>query len=376
MNYALCIIIRFGKTVFIEEICLRDFRNYESLRLPLAPGVNLFCGGNAQGKTNLVEAVYFLCVGRSPRTPRDKELLRWNAEAAYIAVQARRKHGNVKVEGYLTKTDKRLRINGLPLSRMGELMGAMTVVFFSPDELKIVKAGPTDRRRFMDIDLSQLSKTYFYDVTRYNKILAQRNRLLKTHGKLDDQLDIWDGQLADAGARVTSARAKLIAKLAPFARAAHERLTDGKESLVLTYEGFPGWEKEDKKAAFLQTLQESRGKDVFHGYTHEGAHKDDIAFGIGDTDIRTYGSQGQQRTAVLALKLAELQLFAEATGEPPVLILDDVLSELDADRRAKLLEGIAGVQTLITCTDPGDLNPAALGAAVYKVRAGSVQRAE
>ncbi|MDR3318172.1 MAG: DNA replication/repair protein RecF [Clostridiales bacterium] len=357
--------------MYISEIILRDFRNYSSVSLALQNGVNIFCGANAQGKTNLVEAIYYTCVGRSPRTPRDKELIRWDGESAYLSASAQKACGKVMVEGYLTRTEKRISINGLPISRMGELMGAINAVFFSPDELKIIKESPSDRRRFMDIDISQLSKAYFYDLNRYNKTLAQRNRLLKTGGNITDQLSVWDLQLADTGSRIIKARAAFIDKLKVYAKNAHAELTDGAESLDVDYECIPSYDRADIREAYLAELSRTRTKDLFNGYTNIGVHKDDIALGIGGADIRAYGSQGQQRTATLALKLAELEIFAGETGEYPILILDDVLSELDTARQRKLIERIKNVQTLITCTHT---DIAFDSAAVFTVKAGSISR--
>jgi DNA replication and repair protein RecF len=355
--------------MFISEIRLKNFRNYRECFLTLNQKVNILRGSNAQGKTNLAEAVYYVCVGRSPRTSRDRELIRWDTEAAYVSAAAQKSYGKIKVECYLTKNEKRISINSVPISRMGELMGAINAVFFSPDELKVVKDGPSDRRRFMDIDICQLSKTYFYALNRYNKILAQRNKLLKKGGDIGAQLDVWNLQLADPAAKIIAARADFVDKLKAHAKEAHAYLSDGAENLEVEYEGIAGWRDGDIKAAFLAELKKTREKDIFNGYTNSGIHKDDLQLTVNGVDVRAYGSQGQQRTAILALKLAELEIFAAEIGEYPVLILDDVLSELDPKRQQKLLERIKTVQTIITCTGMSIEIP---DATIFEVKAGEI----
>lgn len=336
--------------MYIDSLRLKNFRNYEDMSAALSPGVNIIMGKNAQGKTNLVESVYYMCVGKSPRTPRDKELIRWQTEQAYIRLNAVKSTGNIRLEAYLTRTEnKRISINSIPISRMGELMGAVNAVFFSPDEIRIVKESPSDRRRFVDIDLSQISKAYFYNLSRYNKILYQRNKLLKSGKNLSDTLYIWDVQLAETGAKIALARKNFLSRIAVHAQAAHHYLTDTGETLTVEYEGITGETETELKDNFMAQLEKSRPKDILHGYTGAGIHKDDISLSINGTDIRTYGSQGQQRTTALSLKLAELEVFAEECGEYPVLILDDVLSELDIERQTRLLSHLK-TQTIITCT--------------------------
>jgi len=335
----------------IRSLKLIDYRNYTHQEVSFSAGINVITGENAQGKTNLVEAVVLSCIGRSPRTPRDKELIRWNAPHAYVCCTGERKYGKVKVETFLTHTEnKRISINGLPIRKLGELMGNLNAVYFTPDELKIVKSGPGERRRFLDIDISQLSKTYFYELSRYNRILSQRNKLLKTGHATVDTLSIWDVQLASVGARIIRQRKEYVKRLARLGCEAHAYLTDGKERLAIAYEGLRGDTEQEIEQAFLSALEQSRERDLRLQYTTQGLHKDDLALTIDGVDIRSFGSQGQQRTAALAMKLAELEIFHEILDEYPVLILDDVLSELDPVRQAKLLDHAHGVQTLITCT--------------------------
>lgn len=355
----------------LQRAILRNFRNYKSADVVFSDGINVFLGKNAQGKTNIIEALYFACVGRSPRTSKDKELIMFDCPDAYVDVRGETAAGPERIEIYINRSEnKRISINQTPVLRIGELLGTIGVVFFSPEELKIVKDGPADRRRFLDIDISQLSKNYFYSLNRYNKALSQRNRLLKS-GKADEgTLFIWDEQLASAGADITAARRDYVNTLAQHARLAQEYLTDGKESLVISYEGIEGETAAEIKAEHLKLLAADRERDIRNGYTCEGAHKDDIKITVNGSDLRIYGSQGQLRTAALALKLAEIEVFKAMNGEYPVLILDDVLSELDEARARKLIERVSVMQTFITGTD----FPYAAECIKFTVAGGSISR--
>ncbi|MBR2970346.1 MAG: DNA replication/repair protein RecF [Clostridia bacterium] len=334
----------------ITELSVADYRNYNHQTVRFGDKINFVVGRNAQGKTNLIEAVYLCSVGKSARTPRDKELVNYEKQRARVKVSVKKSYGDDKVEIVLDKDrGKQITINGMPISRMGELMGVVSTVFFSPDEMRIVKEAPADRRRFMDIALCQMSKTYFYLLTRYNKILAQRNRLLKSGHVTDDALDVWDIQLVDVGSKIIKTRRGFVASLSEAAGSCHAYLTGGEETLVLSYEGIEGDTVEDVQTAFSKRLKSERDKDRLRGYTHSGAHKDDICFTIAGKDIRAFGSQGQQRTASLALKLAEVELVG-SRGEYPILLLDDVLSELDLTRQKRLMAKIKDHQTIITCT--------------------------
>lgn len=361
--------------MYITRVTLNNYRNYGSLGLELSPGLNVFTGENAQGKTNLLEAVYFTGVGRSMRTPRDKELIRWGDDMARIRADAAGRYGKSRVEIVLDKREnKRVAINGVPVKKLGELMGVIMVVLFSPDEIAIIKEAPGERRRFIDIALSQISRAYFYLLTRYNRILSQRNRLLKAGGGADTQ-DVWDLQLADVGAKIIKTRKGFIARLNGLADKNHEYLTAGRERLTLRYESIEGENEQEIRENFLAELKRTRERDVIQGFTHVGAQTDDMAVLAGDLDIRRFGSQGQQRTAALSLKLAQLDLFYEETGEYPVLLLDDVFSELDETRRNKLIERLLGHQTIITCTNAQkELREAFEEAAFYRVENGTVTR--
>jgi len=335
----------------VSALIITNFRNYKKQSVELSDGINVFTGSNGMGKTNLLEAVYLCSIGKSARTPRDKELIKWEETSARVKLEVQKEAGDESVEIILSKQEnKRVLVNGMPVSRLGELMGVVSTVFFSPTELKIVQGAPSERRSFIDIAVCQISKAYFYLLTRYNKILAQRNRLLKSGKLSEDALDIWDMQLASEGAKVIKTRKGFIKELAPLVEEHHNFLSDEKESAVILYEGLHSETIEELKEEFLLALKKDREKDKRHGYTHTGPHKDDLAIKINGVDIRTYGSQGQQRTAALSLKMAELSLNDKTRGEKPVLLLDDVLSELDIGRQKKLMERIKGYQTLITCT--------------------------
>lgn len=359
--------------MYLSAVTLNNYRNYEQLTLGLSPGLNVFTGENAQGKTNFLEAVYFCSIGRSMRTPRDKELIFWDKDRARIRAEAVGRGGKSRVEIVLDKREnKRVAINGAQVSKLGELMGVITTVLFSPDEISIIKDGPSDRRRFIDIAICQLSRAYFYLLQRYNKTLSQRNKLLKS-GTTADTLDIWDMQLATAGAKVIKTRRGFIARMGLLASSAHEYLTGGKERLSLTYESVSGDDEESIKENFLSELKRTRERDEYYGFTHVGPQTDDFGAFIGEVDVRKYGSQGQQRTAALALKLAQLELFNDETGEYPVLLLDDVFSELDEFRQQKLVEKLKKHQTIITCTHlEGIISSYLDGAKIYKVEKGKI----
>lgn len=336
----------------VTRIELRDFRNYEAQVCEPCRGVNIITGDNAQGKTNLLEALYLCGVGKSPRTPRNRELIRMGCSRGYIRVETEKSYGKERIEIVLDKTqNKRIAINGLPVTRIGQLMGVLQTVFFSPDELKLVKDGPAERRRFMDIALSQISRSYFYLLSRYNDILSQRNSLLKSGRATSDALEVWDVQLADCGAAIIHTRRGFIERLKSVAAEEHSFLTDGKEELKLEYESLDGESVAEIKAVFASELARSRERDCSLGYTGAGAHKDDLCITLNGIDARKFGSQGQQRTAALSLKLAEIEFSRTEKGETPILLLDDVMGELDRTRRERLLERIRGAQAFITCTD-------------------------
>lgn len=343
--------------MIVTRIYVKDYRNAAERVIELAAGRNAFVGANARGKTNLLEAVYFAGVGKSFRTPRDKELIKSDCDRALLCVTVQKDSGEESVKIMIDRAaNKRVLVNEVPISRMSELMGVCPVVLFCPDGLKIVKEAPADRRRFMDISLCQVSKAYFAALSRYDRILQSRNRLLKSGGATDNTLAPWDELLADVGARIVKSRRGYIARLEGPAAERHAFLSGGAEQLCLDYEGEDGENAEDIKAGLLSALKRDRESDFRLKYTHSGPHKDDIKITIGGVDVRTYGSQGQQRTVALAMKLAEMQILTDVLGTSPVLLLDDVFSELDGARRKKLLSALDGFQSVITSTDRDELD--------------------
>lgn len=356
--------IGYNETMYIKSVSLKNFRNYESAAVEFRSGLNVIVGENASGKTNLIESVYCCGIGKSPRVNRYKDLILWEKDFAYIKVELVKKFRTHQIEFYIDRQDKkRIMVDGIPLNKIGELIGLLNIVYFSPDEMKLIKESPQERRRFMDISLVQQSKPYYYALGNYNNILAQRNKLLKSGYRKDtlqQTLYAWDGQLADYGAYLVRKRYEFVRKLNDYAKEVHSFLTDGKEQLTLQYESdLQVASTEEIKRIFLEKLKESLEKDMNLYYTSCGPHRDDVCIRVNDVDVRKFGSQGQQRTGALSLKLAEIALFREELGEAPILLLDDVLSELDEKRRLRLIEFSAQLQTMLTCTDfhsDGDYN--------------------
>lgn len=340
--------------MYITELKLNNFRNYGEQKLKLSQNINLIVGKNGQGKTNLIEAIYYSAIGKSPKTTKDTDLINWAKDKASFSLKVEKNAGSKNIEIIFSKTAKKVvRVNSVNLLKIGDLLGNVNVVFFSPDELKLVKDAPQDRRKFLDTDISQLSKNYFYLLNKYNKIIDQRNKLLKSFEdeKLIEQtLPIWDIQLADVGSKIIKYRIDFIEKLKGIANKAHDYLTSKKEDLQIEYAGITGQTEEEIKQKLLVELKNTKQKDIKNGYTNIGPHRDDIKLSINNIDIRTFGSQGQQRTVALSMKLAELEIFKEEVGEYPVLLLDDVLSELDQDRQQRLINYAKNMQTLITTT--------------------------
>ena len=344
----------------VRRIELRNYRNYAKEMIHLSPGVNVFLGQNAQGKTNILEAVYYAALGRSHRTSIDAELVRWETGEAKFSLDFLRFDVENQLE-FLFFRNRRRRIvkNGAPV-RMKDLIGTINVVLFSPEDLFLIKGAPAGRRRFLDMEISQADSAYFYDLAVYTRLLAQRNSLLKKirDGEAEEnELSLWDAQMVPRAVSVIQKRMEVVKKIGALAAEMQKNLSGGKETLSLHYE-LHGMEKEedmtnDLYSWYNKKLAESARLDILRGSTRFGPHRDDIAFFVNGADLRSYGSQGQQRTGVLSLKLAELAFFREETGEYPVLLLDDVMSELDRERREQLLDFIKGeeLQALVTATD-------------------------
>ncbi len=337
----------------ISSLSLTNFRNYSNESFIFNDGINILVGANAQGKTNAGEAIYFLCTGYSPRANKDKLVIRSGEESAEIEGKAHGLYGDVSVKILFHKNDKKnIYVNGIGVLRVGEILGNINSVFFNPQELKLVQESPEDRRRFMNLSLSQMSKSYFYALQRYNKILAQRNNLLKDTDKyiIKETLPVWDKQLVREASKIIKARNEFLSKLAPVAEQKHAYLSDGKESLKMkTESGYYGTEEEISYALY-EDLKTGLERDMRLGFTSIGPHRDDIKFTLNDLDVRHFASQGQQRTVALALKLAETETFKDRFGEYPIIILDDVLSELDKKRQRKLIDAVSHMQSVFTTT--------------------------
>ena len=343
----------------IKSLRLRDFRNYSSLNIDFAKAFNIIYGNNAQGKTNIIEAIFLCATGRSHRTTKDNELLKYGAAGFNIKLLFEKAGIEEEIEVvYKSEERKKIRINEIPLKKIGDLMGHLNAVMFSPEDLLLIKQGPAERRRFADITLSQLRPSYFYDLQQYSKILYQRNTLLKSiiiRRELEATLDVWDKHLVKTGMRIMKARNSFVIKLNNFAKIRHEKLTNNIENLKLEYS--PSFEFEagcsdvELEEIFTNLLEKNRGREIQKGISMFGPHRDDIDIILNGESTKIYGSQGQQRTSVLSMKLAEIDLMKEESGDYPVLLLDDVLSELDDKRKEQLLDSIVGMQTFITCTD-------------------------
>lgn len=336
----------------IKKLFLQNFRNYEKETFTFSEGLNVLFGKNAQGKTNCAEAVFYLCTGASLRIRHDKQLIRMGADHAYIQAEAENRYGKVVIEATIYENKREIRVNGSKIGKNADLMGHINSVFFSPGELRLIQDGPDERRRFMNISISQTSPAYYTALLRYNKILDQRNVLLKDRDSslILDTLPVWDEQLCKYAAIVVKKRAEFLEKLSPFAKEYHALLTDGAEELIVKPDRVYQGDEAEIAATLNRRLQNNYEKDLRLGFTTVGPHRDDLDVTINGIDAKAYASQGQTRTAALSLKLAEVQIFKSLSGEYPILVLDDVMSELDLKRRKKLLGCIADLQTVLTCT--------------------------
>ena len=332
----------------IRSIELKNFRNYENLEISFDEGTNILFGDNAQGKTNILEAAYMSGTTKSHKGSRDREMIRFGEEEAHLKTVVARGGREYQIDMHLKKNRaKGIAIDKIPIKKASELFGILNIVFFSPEDLNIIKNGPAERRRFLDSELCQLDRIYLADLTNYNKILAQRNKLLKDmiyRPSLSDTLPVWDMQLIETGKKIIRRRKQFVDELREIVSDIHYRISGGKEDLFLKYE--PNIDD----IFFEDELSRAKEKDKKLCQTSVGPHRDDLLFSIGDVDIRKYGSQGQQRTSALSLKLSEIELVRKSISDTPVLLLDDVLSELDSSRQNYLLNNISDTQTIITCT--------------------------
>lgn len=341
-----------GKSMIIESIELKNYRNYKELHMEFNQGTNILYGDNAQGKTNILEAVYLAGTSKSHKGSKDREMIRFENEESHIRMMVKKGELSYKIDMHLRKNKaKGVAINGLPIRKARELLGVVNLVFFSPEDLNIIKDGPGERRRFLDSELCQLDGVYITELAGYNHIVNQRNRLLKDcymNPGLKSTLDVWDMQMVDYGKKIIGKREAFVEELNEIARGLHKGLTGGIEELEILYE------PSVTAAEFEDKLSRNRERDLRMKLTSVGPHRDDFCVKVNGIDIRRYGSQGQQRTAALSLKLSEIYLVKKKIRDTPVLLLDDVLSELDSSRQTYLLESIHDIQTLITCTGLDD----------------------
>lgn len=339
--------------MYIKKIFLNNFRNIENLHLNPTKNINLFYGSNGEGKTSLLESIYFCSMGHSMKTKQYDQLISFHKEESHIQVHFDSNYHHNRIDVQLKRNENRkIALNGTSFCKISNLFGQLPIILFSPDDLKIVKNSPRDRRKFLDLELCKLNGLYYQQLQEYHKILKQRNQLLKQIQKnkhLEDTLFVWDKQLTILGISIIIARETFLEELNRISRLKIKMLTDGKESLKIIY----------KKNCSQENLEErfikNRNKDIFFGTTQYGPHKDDIEFSLNGQDAKEYASQGQQRSLVLAIKLAQIDLMMKQTQETPIVLLDDVFSELDEKRQKLLLDHIQEVQSFITCTGIEDI---------------------
>lgn len=357
--------------MFIQSLELNNFRNYEQIKLEFHKQTNVFYGDNAQGKTNILESVFVCGTTKSHKGSKDREMIKIGKDESHIRMMIEKNQILHKIDMHLKKNkSKGVAIDEIPIKKSSELLGLLHIIFFSPEDLSIIKNGPSERRRFINLELSQLDKVYLYNLTEYNKVLNNRNKLLKQmkfSPELADTLDVWDRQLLTYGNKIIERRNLFIEELKEVVHDIHYKLSGNKENLYIKYE--PNTKVED----FEQKLILSREKDISFATTNVGPHRDDLIFIIEESDIRKFGSQGQQRTCALSLKLAEIEIVKKLIHDHPILLLDDVLSELDRNRQNYLLDSINGTQTIITCTGLEEfINSRLTLDRVYKVVEGNV----
>ena len=351
----------------ITKIKLKNFRNYEDQEIELEKKINIFYGDNAQGKTNIIESIFLCSIGKSFRARKDNELIQFNKDFAssYIEFEKSDREGNIKID---ISQKKSIYLNGIKIKKLSDLLGNINVVLFTPDDINILKDGPDKRRRFLDIMIGQLRPNYVHVLNMYNETIKQRNNYLKQirdENKSEELLEIWDEKLIEYGEKIYTYRQQYVEKIKEKINNIHKKITDEKEEIKIEYIS-----NCENKEEYLNLLKERRKLDIIKGFTTKGIHRDDINIYINDKLVGIYGSQGQNRTTVLSLKISELQVIYDEIGEYPILLLDDFMSELDEKRRSKLLENIENTQVIITCTDKIYLNDN--NCKIFNVRNGQV----
>jgi DNA replication and repair protein RecF len=345
------------RLVFLKNLKLINFRNYHQLDLNFHPKVNVLVGDNAQGKTNVLEAIYMTGTGKSFRTNKERELIKFGKDKAYIKVEGEKRYTDISVALKLEENKKKqIKVNGITLTKNSDILNNIYIVIFSPEDLKLVKEGPSERRKFIDNEIAQIKPGYYYHLNQYHKVLMQRNSLLKKihyDKKYMATLDIWNEKLIDLGMKLMQERAKFIHRMNPLSRLIHRKITNNKENLEVKYmSNIPVHNNQEETSHIFYTkLREALEKDLDRGITTVGPHRDDVGIFIEGVDIRSFGSQGQQRTSALSLKLAEIELVKAETAEYPILLLDDVMSELDISRQKFLIKSLRDVQIFITTTE-------------------------
>ena len=353
--------------MWINKIKLINFRNYENDEINLEKNINIFYGENAQGKTNIIEAIFLCGMGKSFRTKKDKEMIFLNKENAIVEIEYKKldREGKIKIE---LNNKKNVYINGIKIKKLSELLGKLNIVIFTPDDINILKGGPQNRRRFLDIMISQLKPNYMYNLNLYLKTLEQRNnylRQIKEEKKDENLFEIWDQKLAEYAINIYNYRKEFIKRINKKIKNIHNEITDSKEEILLEYIS-----ECINKEEYLNLLKKRRKIDIIKGFTTKGIHRDDFIIYINGKRLDIYGSQGQHRTAILSLKLSELNIIEEEIEEKPILLLDDFMSELDEKRRNHFLEKINDTQVIITCTDKINIENKKI--LIYNVKEGKV----
>lgn len=353
--------------MYIEKIRLQNFRNYENLEIDLNKNINIIYGENAQGKTNIIESIFLCAFGKSFRTSKEKEMIKFNKEKSLVEAfyQKKDRDGKIKIE---LENKKQISLNGIKIKKLSELLGNINIVIFTPEDINILRDGPVKRRRFLDMMIGQLRPNYVYNLNMYTKTIEQRNnylRQIKEENKPEEMLEIWDEKLAEYGEKVYIYRKEFIEKIYNKINEIHGNITDNKETLKIEFIS-----NCDNKENYLKLLKERRKLDIIKGFTTKGIHRDDFVIYINGKEVNIYGSQGQNRTVVLSLKIAELNVIYEEIGEYPILLLDDFMSELDEVRRKNFLNNIKNTQVILTCTEKIDLPEIEYN--LYNIRKGEI----
>ena len=353
--------------MYIQKITLQNFRNYEKLDLVLNKNINIFYGDNAQGKTNILEAIFLCSFGKSFRTTKEKEMIKFNEDRCLVEIfyQKKDREGKIKIE---IGNKKQISINGVNVKKLSELLGNINIVLFTPDDINILKDGPTNRRRFLDMMIGQLKPNYVYNLNMYLKTVEQRNnylRQIREENKPEEMLEIWDEKLTEYGNIIYKYRNQFMNLISEKINEIHRKITESKENIKIEYIS-----NCNNKEEYLKLLKQRRKIDIIKGFTTKGIHRDDFVIYINDKEVNTYGSQGQNRTVVLSLKLAELNVIYDLIGEYPILLLDDFMSELDENRRKNFLKNIENTQVILTGTDKIDLQNLEFN--LYNVKKGAI----